>query len=135
MTCKACGKQNNEDNNFCGQCGQTLMTNHADTFLMDDSIQNDSQISNGYFYIALQSFLNAILWFLFDLNKLHGYLENKNVYLWTNIISTLIFVGQLLVMILYTKRRDYKILVMIMAFLITLYNIYYLIDKFYGQYL
>jgi len=137
INCQSCGNQNEADSKFCRFCGHALIPEVPESIFSGISLPAEHQdkgiVNNGYFIIALQSFANAILWFLYDLYKHGEYADTRDIYRIANWISTFIFVGQLLVMIIYTKNRNLKIMIIIMSVLITIYNIYWMVQTFYSS--
>ena len=131
MTCANCGKINDNESNFCKYCGDNLnpTSTDPDLTIFDRTYQPQprSNIDLGYLIIATLILVNVFMWFfwsfIFGASEID---DNKSLYKSIRVLSTMLSIAQFVVMFIFAKRPVYKIIIGIIAVIITLYDFYYL---------
>ena len=148
MYCKNCGKPKDDDSKFCMHCGQTLKpdTSYTPQPIVDtpepklepqpltysnqNAVQQKSNSDNGYFIIAIMILLNVAVWFLWNLSSGSTITGNESLYKAIRSLSVLFAIAQFIIMLVYTKRQAFKVIIAIIGLLIAAYDIYYVVQDF-----
>ena len=133
MNCYKCGKNNDDDSSFCKHCGNNLkdpdaaVINPHYTIFENPSQQVKPNTELGYVIISLIILTNISLWFFWALAGV----SNANVALFkaSRIISILFVISEFTVMIIFTKRQRYRVTIGIIGAIVTIYNLFFLIDS------
>ena len=133
MNCYKCGKINDDDSIFCKHCGNSLKDpDAAATNLHYTIFDNPSQKAKlntelGYLIIALIILINISIWFFWGVIGV----SNGNIALFkaSRILSVLFVITEFTVMILFTKRHGYRVAIGIIGTIVTIYNLFFLIDS------
>ena len=130
MNCNNCGKSIDSESNYCKHCGfnlNPLATNPHST-IFDSSYQahTKSNTDLGFLIILIIIVVNVLFWALWSFigNSLANYRTNIMV---LRIVGAASVATQLIVMLTFTKRKNYRIVIGILGALIILYEIYSLI--------
>ena len=131
MTCSNCGKINDNESNFCKYCGDNLnpAPTDPDHTIFDRTYQSQpkSNIDLGYLIIATLVLVNVFMWFFWSfIFGASDISENKSLYKSIRVLSTMLSIAQFVVMFIFAKRPVYKIIIGIIAVIITIYDLYYL---------
>ena len=129
MTCANCGKINDNESNFCNYCGDNLnpTSTDPDRTIFDRTYQPQprSNIDLGYLIIATLILVNVFMWFfwsfIFGASEIN---DNKSLYKSIRVLSTILSIAQFAVMFIFAKRTAYKIIIGIIAGIITIYDLY-----------
>ena len=131
MICANCGKTIDNESNFCKYCGDNLNPTSTDPAhtIFDKNYQPapGPNIDLGYLIIAALVLVNVFMWFFWSL--IFGASEmndNKSLYKSIRVLSTILSIAQFAVMFIFAKRPVYKIIIGIIAVIITFYDFYYL---------
>ncbi len=141
MHCKHCGNQIENDSKFCSFCGgkidpigQTIITNQPVTQVQTETISAppyekviSEKFVNAFLVIALADFGFSLFWIVFRIIattveggfKIYDQLEP--------IIKPLQIIESIIVLLLcflYTKKKEHKTLILILAFCVLAWNIY-----------
>jgi hypothetical protein len=143
MYCKNCGKQNDDNNKFCVNCGQALTTDnqsffqssvnrpHPEQHIFDTpEVQRTERADSGFFIIALLMLLNIAIWFVWSWatgNRINGH---ESLYKIVRVFSVFILIAQFVTSFIFVKKEIYKTIIVIVGLLCAAYYIYYLIDDF-----
>ena len=131
MICVNCGKTNDNESNFCKFCGDNLnpASTDPDHTIFDKTYQPQSRsnIDLGYLIIATLVLVNVFMWFfwsfIFGASEIS---DNKSLYKSIRVLSTILSIAQFAVMFIFAKRPVYRIIIGIIAVIITIYDLYYL---------
>ena len=131
MICANCGKTNDNESNFCKNCGDNLnLTSTDPNHTIFDRTYQPQPVSNsdlGYLIIATLVLVNVFMWFfwsfIFGASEIN---DNKSLYKSIRILSTILSIAQFAVMFIFAKRHVYRIIIGIIAVIITIYDFYYL---------
>jgi len=132
MLCSNCGKTNENDSNFCKFCGHNLMSTVADPnytiFDKPYQVLSKSNLDLGYLIVAILILVNVFMWFFWSfIFGGSGISDNRILYKGIRLLSTMLSIVQFVVMFIFVKRQSYKIIIGVIAAIITIYNLYYLI--------
>ena len=133
MNCYKCGKSNDDDSTYCKHCGNNLKDpDAAATNLHYTIFDNPTQPAKfntelGYLIISLIILINISLWFFWGLLGV----SNSNIALFkaSRIISILFVISEFAVMFIFTKRPGYRVTIGIIGAIVTIYNLFLLIDS------
>lgn len=132
MICSNCGKANENDSNFCKNCGDNLKPTETDPnhTIFDSSYQSlpKSNIDLGYMVVSILILVNVFMWFFWSFIFGGELSENKMLYKTIKVLSTFLSIAQFVVMFIFAKRQSYKIIIGIIAVLIIIYDLYYLMQ-------
>lgn len=132
MICSNCGKANENDSNFCKNCGDNLKPTETDPnhTIFDSSYQSlpKSNIDLGYMVVSILILVNVFMWFFWSFIFGGELSENKMLYKTIRVLSTFLSIAQFVVMFIFAKRQSYKIIIGIIAAIIIIYDLYYLMQ-------
>lgn len=135
MNCNKCARENDNDSNFCKYCGNNLKQTRTDVSaidpnftIFDNPYQNvKTNTELGYLIISIIILINIFIWFFWGLLSGSG-IRNDIFYKGLRMLSIFFSIGQFVVMFIFTKRQTYRIVIGIIGAVVTLYNMYYLIE-------
>jgi hypothetical protein len=135
MHCKHCGNQIENDSNFCSFCGgktvpigETFQTQQPLTQVQSENIVTQSEKpayqssrhDNGYFVAGILFFGLQVFWTLFTKFVDNWYSDFKYVVIGVNIL----FSALPILLSIYTKKKEHKIVLLIMGLLLIGWSIY-----------
>jgi hypothetical protein len=133
MICSNCGKPNENENNFCKNCGHSLSTASTDpsrtSFTNTPAARSYTNIDLGYLLIACLALINICFWLAW--NFISKSVENNDtqiLYKLVRTISVVFSIAQFVVMFIFAKKQVYKIVIAIIAAFVIIYDLYYLVQ-------
>ena len=138
MTCNNCSRNIDTDSSYCKYCGVVLKESLLNTDPTADLHQTifgnaytppvRSNADLGYLMIALMIILNALTWVAWRYLSSAMINGNENTFKLVRFISVFFSIAQFVVMFIFTKRQSYKIIIGVIAFLVIIYDVYFLIE-------
>ncbi len=141
MFCKNCGKQNDDNNKFCVNCGQPLTTDsraffhnavntpHPEQHIFDTpEVQRTEKTDTGYFIIAVLTAINVAGWLILSSTARNANASYLSFYKIIRVLSVLLLITQFIVSFFFTKKEIYKTVIVVLGLLCSAFYIYYLID-------
>ena len=138
MNCYKCGRSNDDDSSFCKHCGNNLkdpdvvVTNPDYSIFDNPTLLAKPNTELGYLIIALIILINIFLWFIWGLIGPTG--DNLSFYKAARIFSTILIIGEFVVMFIFTKRQGYRVAIGIIGAIVLMYNLFYLIESLSNRY-
>ncbi len=131
MNCTNCGQNIDSESNYCKHCGfnlNPLATNpHSTIFENAYETQANSNTDLGFLILLIIIAFNILLWALWSFigsTLPTGYRANVIA---LQFISAASLLAQFIVMFTFTKKQNYRVIIIVIGALIILYQIYSLI--------
>lgn len=138
MNCSNCGQLNDNESNFCKNCGYDLKMNRAvnrmnpadpDFSIFDNYSQplKKSTTDLGYLIISLIILTNIFLWFAWSFfgNSISN--EYRTGIKVLQVLGSFFLVTEFIVMLVFTKRSSYRIVIGIIGGIVAISQIVSLI--------
>lgn len=135
MICSNCGKPNEDENNFCKHCGHDLKISSADPnrtiFNTSRNIQTSSNTDLGYLIVAGLVLINVCMWIFWAVFAKSVINENTGLlYKVLRAFSVIFTIGQFVAMIIFSKRLVFRVIIIVIAAIVIIYDLYWLIESF-----
>ena len=137
MNCTNCARENDIESNFCKYCGNNLRQTipgaavenpHHTLFDNLYQVQAKPNTELGYLIISILILINVFLWIAWGFLSGSIIQGNEVLFKGVRLLSVIFAISQFVVMFIFTKRQSYKIVISVVGVIVTLYDLYYLMQ-------